>query len=317
MFALLGVCALAIDLGSWYQVRRHVQADADAAALAGASQLPSGWTAARTTAQANFGKNALSGEAAAYQNTTTLAANDTVTVTVTRNAPSYFARIFGKDSATISATASATIEAYTRVVSRGNVMPWGIMRNSFVPGSSYTLYTDNSTPNNGAISLPVMNSSNTSCSATSGASDYRDSITGPANGGLNVCPVSVGQVVPVKTGQNSGPTRQGIDTRITSWSSVSSIVGIDQYGTATVLQPNSPQLVILPIIEDMNGGTTFPSGSGSVRVVGFAYFVMTGYANGGKTVTGTFVALQNNDDQWSTGAWDSHKSTAYTIELTA
>ncbi len=317
MFALLGMCALAIDVGSWYQVKRNLQNDADAAALAGASQLPSGWTAARTTAQGNFSKNALTGETATYQNTTKLATNDTVTVTVTKHAPSYFAKIFGRDDATITATASATIEAYTRVVSRGNVMPWGIMRNSFVPGSSYTLYTDNSTPNNGALSLPVMNSSNTACSTTSGASDYRDSIAGPANGGLNVCPVSVGQVVDVKTGQNSGPTRQGIDTRITSWASVSSIVSIDQYGTATILQPNSPQLVILPIIEDMSGGTVFPSGSGQVRIVGFAYFVITGYANGGKTVTGTFVALQNNDDQWSTGAWDGHKNTAYTIELTA
>ena len=122
--------------------------------------------------------------------------------------------------------------------------------------------------------------------------------------------------MPLKTGQNTGPTRQGIDTRITSWAPVSSIVTIGPNGTATILQPNSPQLVILPIIEDMTGGTIFPSGSGQVRIVGFAYFVITGYSNGGKTVTGTFVTIGNVNDQWSTGAWDGNKNTAYTIELT-
>ena len=264
----------------------------------------------------NFSKNAKTGETAVYQNTKTLAPNDTVKVTVTREAPTYFAKTFGIGSVHITATASATMKSYTKVISNGNVMPWGIMKNSFNPGASYSLYTDNSTPNNGAISLPVMNSSNTACTGTSGASDYRDSITGPANGGLNVCPVSVGQVIDVKTGQNSGPTRQGIDNRITSWAPVSSIVTIGPNGTATVLQPNSPQLVILPIIEDMTGGTIFPSGSGQVRIVGFAYFVITGYSNGGKTVTGTFVTIGNVNNQWSTGAWDGNKNTAYTIELT-
>ena len=316
MFALLGMCAMAIDVGSWYQVKRNLQNDADAAALAGAGVLPAGWSAAQTSAASNFSKNAKTGETAVYQNTKTLVANDTVKVTVSRPAPTYFAKMFGIGSVHVTATASATMKSYTKVIPKGNVMPWGIMKNSFNPGSSYTLYTDNSTPNNGAISLPVMNSSNTACTGTSGASDYRDSITGPANGGLNTCPISVGDVEPVKTGQNSGPTRQGIDTRITSWQSVSSIVTIGSNGTATILQPNSPQLVILPIIEDMGGGTTFPSGSGNVRIVGFAYFVITGYSNGGKTVTGTFVTAQGVNDGWETGAWDGGKNTAYTIELT-
>jgi hypothetical protein len=74
--------------------------------------------------------------------------------------------------------------------------------------------------------------------------------------------------------------------------------------------------VILPIIEDMSGGTTFPSGGGQIRIVGFAFFIITGYSNGGKTVTGTVVTAQTVNDQWKTGAWDGSKNTAYTIELT-
>ena len=48
------------------------------------------------------------------------------------------------------------------------------------------------------------------------------------------------------------------------------------------------------------------------------YFVLTspGYANGGKTVLGTFVGLQATNTAWSTGAWNPNSSTAYTVELT-
>ena len=39
-FVLLGMAAVGIDVGSWYQAQRHDQSVADAAALAGAQALP-------------------------------------------------------------------------------------------------------------------------------------------------------------------------------------------------------------------------------------------------------------------------------------
>jgi uncharacterized membrane protein len=51
MMSVIGMCALAVDVGSWYQVKRNVQAATDAAALAGASQLPAGQPAATAKAQ--------------------------------------------------------------------------------------------------------------------------------------------------------------------------------------------------------------------------------------------------------------------------
>ena len=134
--------------------------------------------------------------------------------------------------------------------------------------------------------------------------------------------MSVGQIVPVKTGQNTGqntgPTEQGIDSRISSWDPLSAIVQLTANGQAIVLKPNSPQLVLLPVVEDMSGGSTWPSGSGNVRVVGFAYFVLLQPAsiNGGKTVLGTFVGLQVNDSTWTTGPYTPGANTAYTVELT-
>src|SRR5690348_17376805 len=40
LVVLLGMAALGIDVGTWYQAQRHDQAVADAAALAGAQALP-------------------------------------------------------------------------------------------------------------------------------------------------------------------------------------------------------------------------------------------------------------------------------------
>ncbi len=37
---LVGMAALVVDVGSWYQAQRHLQTAADAAALAGAQELP-------------------------------------------------------------------------------------------------------------------------------------------------------------------------------------------------------------------------------------------------------------------------------------
>ena len=55
--------------------------------------------------------------------------------------------------------------------------------------------------------------------------------------------------------------------------------------------------MLIPIVEDPSGGTNWLNGSGQVRVVGFAWFVITGppgYTNNGKTVTGVFVGLEDS-----------------------
>lgn len=318
MMVLLGACALAIDVGSWYQAKRAAQASADASALAGASQLPAGWSNAQTAATTQFTTNKGSLDTATYQNVTVNSASDSVKVTVTRPSNSYFARLFGIGSKSIRATSTATVLSYTKVTSTGQVMPWGVMQSSWTLGQQYSLYVDNSTPNNGALALPVKDSSG-NCQGTSGANDYNNAILGPSASGSVACDVSVGEVVPVKTGQNTGPTKSGIDGRITSWDTLNAIVQFTANGQAIILKPNSLQLVLLPVVTDMAGGTTWPSGSGSVKVVGFAYFVLTqpGYTNGGKTVLGTFVGLQTTNSSWTTGAWVPGANTAYTVALTS
>jgi Flp pilus assembly protein TadG len=315
MMSLLGMAALAIDAGSWYQTRRALQASADSAALAGASQLPVGWSSAQTAAQTEYGNNGRGSDTVTYQNTTNLASNDTVKVTATRASGSFFARLFGITSANITATASATVESYTTVTSTGQVMPWGVMKASWVLGSQYSIYTDGTSPNNGALSLNSKSSG--TCSGTSGGSDYKNML----NGTTIACDVSVGDLETVKSGQNTGPTAQGIDGRIctTCWKPLNQIVQFTSGGQATLLLPSSPQLLLLPVVENQDGSTNWPGGGSQVRVIGFAWFVLTqpGYTNGGKTVLGTFVGLSGPQNGWSSGAYNAQASTASTVLLTS
>ena len=314
MFSLLGIAGVTIDVGNWLQSRQSLQAAADAAALAGASQIPSGWGTAQASAAAEFGKNSRAGDAASYANSSELTNSDSVTVTATRSTPTYFTRLFGLSSITVTAQARATLESFQTVASNQDVMPWGVMKGSYTPGQSYSIYTDNSSSNNGALSLPYVNNAN--CPVPNGANPYRDEI----DGNLNACPVSVGEQLDVKPGQNAGPTRQGIDSRITTWESVDQIVQWGANGQATLLDPTSKQLILIPIVEDPNGGTNWLNGSGTVRVVGFAWFIITpapGYTANGKTVTGVFVGLQDTASTGDVlGAYDPSTNTDYTVTLT-
>ena len=314
MFSVIGMAGLAIDVGHWYQEKQAVQAEADASALAGASQLPSGWSNAVSAASANLAKNAKAGDTPTYTNTTNQTAHDSVTVSITRQSKPFFTTLFGIHAVPITAAAQATVQSYTTVASNHDIMPWGVMKNSFTPGQPYNIYTDNSSSNNGALSLPYIN--NVNCPVPNGASPYRDEISGS----LNACPVSINEMLDVKPGQNAGPTRQGIDTRITNWKPINQIVSYSDPAHATVLDSSSKQLVLIPIVEDPNGGTDWLNGSGWVRVVGFAWFIITpapGYTANGKTVTGVFVGLQDTASTGDiTGPYNPSENTDYTVTLT-
>jgi Flp pilus assembly protein TadG len=118
-FVLLGFAALAIDLGSFSQQQRQAQSAADAAALAGAQDLPGSATSATADAKSYVISN-MPGVPHTYPVTcatppapgvciTTPVSSDTtkISVTVTENVPSFFGRIFGINNTNVSATATA------------------------------------------------------------------------------------------------------------------------------------------------------------------------------------------------------------------
>jgi Flp pilus assembly protein TadG len=105
MTALLGMAALAIDLGSYWQAQRQAQAAADAGALAASQDLPSSTSAAKsdgtTYATTNF-PGATVSVTAPYNSTTNQAK-----VTVTITSQGILGGIFGKSSQQITASAVA------------------------------------------------------------------------------------------------------------------------------------------------------------------------------------------------------------------
>jgi Flp pilus assembly protein TadG len=323
MFVLLGMCALAIDVGLWYQDKRAVQATADAAALAGASQLPVNWGVAHNTAVQQFDNNKKPGDSAVVQNTSNITSNDSVMVTVTRTSPSFFAKLLGKNNATIRATAQATVESVTTLAPSFDVMPWGVPRQDYVFSQEYSLYTNSpNNANNGAISLPYQNGTN--CPTPNGANPYRDEIAGV----LNPCSINVGQVVDEKTGNNTGPTAQGLNTRITTWKTFDEIVEPVGNDTYRVKDSSTRQLVLIPVVTNLQGGSTWPHNAPfQVQVVGFAWFVIESCGalahptycqnNDGSQVNGRFVRLEDTDPNNGLGGYDPNSGTNFQIELTA
>jgi Putative Flp pilus-assembly TadE/G-like len=103
--ALLGAVAMVLDVGSWFREQRATQSAADASALAAAQALPedTGLSSALAS-QYLAGNGGGSGE---FTFSSKTYANDTVTVKVEREAPGFFAKLFGIDSVDVHAKASA------------------------------------------------------------------------------------------------------------------------------------------------------------------------------------------------------------------
>jgi hypothetical protein len=120
LVALLGTAALTMDVGFGWYAKRQVQASADAAALAGAQQLPDVTTAvstANTYATLNTPDNLsnvvvnvttrCSVNAGTWCGPTSTYQANTIAVNETANSPTWFAKIFGFDHFNVKGTATA------------------------------------------------------------------------------------------------------------------------------------------------------------------------------------------------------------------
>jgi Putative Flp pilus-assembly TadE/G-like len=109
LMALVGMAALVIDGGSWYRAQRHLQTAADAAALAGAQELPTKPSTATDVALDYAQRN----YAGIPDPTVTFPDSATIDVQATATAPGIFARIYGAafDEVDISARAEARLTA--------------------------------------------------------------------------------------------------------------------------------------------------------------------------------------------------------------
>jgi Flp pilus assembly protein TadG len=103
MVAFIGLAALAIDVGSFYQAQRQAQGAADAAALAGVNYLPTSQGLATTAANNYVAQN----YPGAPTPVVTYPSSTQIKVVVSNSTPSFFGRVFGITSANVGAMAIA------------------------------------------------------------------------------------------------------------------------------------------------------------------------------------------------------------------
>ena len=274
MVALLGFAALVTDIGLLVLNKERLSNAVDAAALAGAHELPVNPVLAGTTA-VNYAL--LNG---CNSDTPLISADNShpdskITVTATKVVNFTFARVLGINSGAVSARATARVAGLTSYI---GAAPLAVPNQTFDFNTLYTLKQGSNSPDPsplgsgtyGALSL-----------GGNGAKTYADNL----KDGYGQ-KVSVGEIIDTETGNISNPTVEAIDYRI-SKSSPSD--------TYTNFSPDCPRILIIPVYQPV----TIESGQvKSIKVVGFAAFFVEKVAGQGNEnyIDGYFVKMVANGD---------------------
>ncbi|PKM82423.1 MAG: hypothetical protein CVU89_05310 [Firmicutes bacterium HGW-Firmicutes-14] len=194
---LMGFVALATDIGALYLEHTKLARAVDAAALAGAQELPD-TAEARAMALDYAARNNLP---SGNLNISFSADSRDITVACSKEVNLFFARALGINTSTVNGRAVARIYPVSRT---SGLLPIGIDE-SLLPlqaGHQYIIKVGSpATGWTGIIAYPGQ----------SGSDDYRESALNGYDG-----VVAIGDVQEKETGNVTGPTIQGIQTRIDS-----------------------------------------------------------------------------------------------------
>jgi hypothetical protein len=269
MTVLLGFAAMAIDIGLFFEHRRHLQNSADAMALAGVQELPLNPFAAQQKAKDWAANNGISdSEIQTIEVRTELGPNDTVYVDLERN----FSWIFGRALGMITSPVGAQAAAQTGSLAGGfGAMPWALLE-----GDSLCLDANGNAIFNSDCAVKV-GAGSSAITGWYGALDYDGNGGGSSEYESNIidsetansyCVVSEpspecdAYSIDALSGNKVGGTDHGIDQRLaaepTSGCSNDGN-GVDDFDEVFVPNPGgspsylvvcpaSPRLVIIPIV---------------------------------------------------------------------
>lgn len=261
---LLGICALVMDVGAWFESSRKLQSVADAAALAAVQDLPAAPSTAVADAQ-SYAKANGRPLTSAPSITSTSSTNDTITVSTTAQAPLFFARVLGINSATVHARAVAMVSGASTVNGKGI--------DSNMTGEPIPLVLP-------ASAIPPASSFGQQVSISWGAGYQLGSgqfgILDFSNGQDNNAPKDIASWI--KNGY-SGSLGIGSYPGVNGNKTMSSAVD----DAMTSLASNHPT-ILLPVYT--SSGSTF-------QIVGWAAFVVGSWTKGSgtSTLTGSFTRL--------------------------
>lgn len=277
MATLIALVGLSVDVGRVVFTRTDLQKAADAAAFAAAQELPDS-DAAREVAASYVAENS-PGAVADVEFANTYATNDTITVTATRRVDYAFVKVLGLDGTTVSAKATARVGSF---VGGSGLMPWGLVACEDEDDPGCDLAENNCFEGmDEETGMPIF-SQNVDCTLKfgagsnsggdfgalaldgPGANTYRETIK---NGSKNT--FRKGQQVPPQTGNMSGPTKQGLDDRLSQPQPpgcTGTPVKKNPDGTTSIVAgcENSPLIVVIPVVDQIKN----PEPS---TILGFAF----------------------------------------------
>jgi len=285
IFLFVVVAAVAINVGWWLHDRRDAQNDVDAAALAGAQDLPDegAASAAAMTWAANNNVDPGDLDCCEFEDRTGDGLADLIRARVERDPGSLNSDLLDIGVVTVRAKAAA---ARMRAVA-GCTMPWAVLGDPAQgpPGGTWDLalgqlygfhVSDFITPGNfGALAI-----------YGNGASDYRDAIRYPCGGGGGACdsddpqvPAGGTLVCDVKTGNMGINTRTALNGRDSDYGA-GTWCDVTSYAEAVQNVETEPacagaRVVLIPII------IAWPDqGQGEVDILGLATFYIAGWERG-------------------------------------
>ncbi len=287
MVAIFGLVGMAVDVGQLVYTKADMQKTADAAAFAGAQDLPSS-SAATNMANVYVGMNA-SNTSATIKISQTHNPNDTIRVTAMRRVNYTFLRALGLSGADVSASATVRVGAYG---GGSGLVPWGLVASSnkdFLGNACFNGMV-NGVPTFKQNQLCVLKyGAGTSAGGDFGAlaldggggNIYRDSVsTGTKNS------FHLGQQVNAETGNKEGPTGQGISARFAlalpatcNTNDRNKILHTSSKGVTSITPgcEYHPRIIIIPVVDKIDN----PSKS---TILGFAFMFLHGpFGSGGQT----------------------------------
>ena len=268
--AFIGMTALVVDMGSLYEDRTSLQSVADAAALAGAQELPQSRAKAKQAATDYITNNRIDINSIDIQVISTNGYPDDTIIVMVDNSDSPI-RFNSIGSHSVKAVAKAIVGT---PLGLGETVPWCVIEGTYNSGEDYPLNNDKF----GEVAFTGQHT---------GGSTYRTNIEVGHS-------VVIDEIVTVDflNGFKSGPTEQGSLTRFGPppldkyfISSVSEDDLANQYSvggnTFYELAKYDTQFVMCPIVSQETADT------GEGPVIGFAPFIVTFYDK--KTVLGRFL----------------------------
>lgn len=256
---LIGMIGLVVDIGFVYKAKSDLKKVATTAALSGAQELTNG-DPSRVQSVVNT-VVASNQEQGSLENTQ-INLNQQVRVTLKKQVPLAFAKIFGYQSMTVEQSATARIDP---IGALNGAIPLGIDESTpVVYGQTVSLKVgagDSVSGNFGVLALAGL-----------GARTYEETLKYGFNQTL-----SVGDVVPTQTGNIAGSTQDGVNFRIDQCPNTS--------GDTTVR--DCARILPIVVYEPYQSSTNQLQ---SIKVTGFAFFYLQQPMSQNDTaIVGTFI----------------------------